>query len=84
MHLDKTKPLYCEPDEFRQLTDESCATLLHHTGVQGVTVVLLVKEVASHLGVHGAERVVQQVDVCVLINRSKQRKAEGVVRLSSL
>lgn len=51
--------------------------LLHHKGAQGCDGVLLLKEVASHLGIHGAQRVVQQVDVCVLIYRSKKKKKEN-------
>lgn len=48
--------------------------LLYHKGAQGCDGVLLLKEVASHLGIHGAQRVVQQVDVCVLIYGSEKKK----------
>lgn len=50
-------------------TDKVKPALLYSAtrGCRGVTAVLLLKEVAPHLGIHGAERVVQQVDVCVLI-----------------
>lgn len=35
----------------------------------------LFKEMSSHLGIHGAERIVQQVDVCILIDGSEGTNA---------
>lgn len=60
-------------DEFHRQTGESCDTSLHNKGAQGCDGVLLLKQVAPDLSVHGAERIIQQVDLCILVHGSNRK-----------